>query len=74
MDFYGKWYRSNGGFPARYWYHFSVGLWRKDAMVTKLYGYWNIYYDGMFHFFNLWPFEIRWHKRPIGWWEWERHE
>jgi hypothetical protein len=64
MDLYGKYYKSNGGFTCRYWYHFSIGLRRKDGIGAK-FGYWNFWYDGMFHFFNLWLFQARWHKRPI---------
>lgn len=65
MNYYGKYYESMGAGQCRSWYHFSIGWWRKSTFETRLFGYYEIYYDGAFHFFNVWPFVIRWHKRPI---------
>lgn len=64
MNWYGKEYISNGGYQCRYWYHFSIEVQPRKTM-GKRFGYWNIYYDGYFRFFSLWPFQCRWHKRPI---------
>jgi hypothetical protein len=63
VNYYGKWYTSIGGYQCRYWYSFGVGWHRKTDM--KRWGYWNIQYDGYFHFFSLGMITFSWLKRPV---------
>jgi hypothetical protein len=65
MNFYGKWYKTDTAGNCRIWHHFSICIFKKEMLDKKLFGYWNMYYDGYFHFFNLWPFMIRWSHRAI---------
>jgi hypothetical protein len=65
MSYFGKWYESNGAGRCRYWYFFGIGFRFKGLLEKKPFGYWNIYYDGYFHYFNIWPFYLCWLKRPI---------
>lgn len=67
MNYFGKYYKSNGAGRCRFWYHFDmlvIRKWHLD-LGKKYIGYWNMYYDGYYHFFSLWPFVFRWHKMPI---------
>lgn len=65
MDFYSKPYKSIGGYTCKMWYHFSINILFNKEMHEKKFGYHNFYYDGLFHFFSIYPIRIDWCKRGI---------
>lgn len=64
MIWYGKTYISNCGKPAHFAYIFNIILRTSPKTYNKLLGYWNMYYDGYFHFFALYPIQFHWCKVP----------
>lgn len=60
ITWYGRPYTSRAGYKCRYWHTFYF----RPTPFKKRFGYWQMWYDGPFHFFTIGQITLGWSHRP----------